>query len=743
MRKARKMVTSILFLFILLFDLSACSKSRDGTQLVTPLQNDYPVDNTNVATADIKTAEGYICTEIDNPEWLSAWGGCEIVGDSFYLLAYTTDGNLEIATFDTVKELWNRYGLEIGPSIYPGVERFSATENSIWVLFRENITEEEAANQNFSRELGYYLLHFNLSSGEQTWNTVPFWTEGNPYLLSLIALDSNRAFIGDGEKTYFIDEKANVIDMPELNIQGEGLHVRVNGRLYIQTENGLSELDLSTLHFCDPIEEIYDQSVYCSNLGHFLTTKDNILYNVDPSSGTETKLFSWTDVALSYSRLFGWNGLENSNGDIFHLTDRISKISKGEIPVKETLTLACLGDTSDEMYEFSNHSYVCTSSLMDAIIRFNNSDPEFRIQIVPLIYNNDAERDKLLIELGTGNNIDILDTSLLPAGAVDKQIFIDMLPYIDEDENISRDDFIPSLLKSMTRSGGLYEYVDKFTVLTMITHPDFVHNGKWNVEDIESLLKQHPDMLLPTNQEQLVMLFAWAATAEFVDISNGTCNFDNSDFEQWLSLLKSLCSRTNTSDSNAFLFNIIYDFARHAGFSSRRAMMDEYIPVGFPNSAGTGSYFMRLGTARAVSSTGYLSGNMFTSGSSTSLGIMASSKNPDGAWRFIRTFMLGENEPSLIKGVPVLKESFERAIEHELSRDRSQEALPFEPFNQSDAAAFRQLVYNTDKVVLTDDVVVDVLTATINSYLGGKSTEEETAQQIQSRISIYLAEQFG
>ena len=94
----------------------------------------------------------------------------------------------------------------------------------------------------FLRKLDYYLLYMDLSTGNQTYSHVDFWNEGSPYLMSLIALDSNRALVGNGEKTFLLDSQACVIGMPELNVQGEGLHARVNDNLYIQTEKGLVDL---------------------------------------------------------------------------------------------------------------------------------------------------------------------------------------------------------------------------------------------------------------------------------------------------------------------------------------------------------------------------------------------------------------------------------------------------------------------------------------------------------------------
>ena len=473
------------------------------------------------------------------------------------------------------------------------------------------------------------------------------------------------------------------------------------------------------------------------------------------------------DTALSYSRLYGWQGLENSKGDIFHLTDRITKISKGEVPVKKTLTLACLGDASAEEYQFSNSSYTCTDALMDAIIRFNNSDVEYRVEIKPYIYHSEAERDRILIELSTGNDIDILDTSLLPDGAVKGQMFTDLLPYIDADPSISRDDFIHSLFESMLRDGGLYEYTDRYTMLTMYTHKEFmegepadftsanrwtmhilpetVGQEAWTADRIEKLMAQYPDLRTPGREKELIKLFSWGATAEFMDRDRAEAHFDDARFAEWLTFLKTLTRTKSEFASGAYIFNISYDLASDLGFRARNILRGDCAVVGFPGASGSGTYFIELGRPGAFGGIGSLCDElyMYTDGVPTSLGMMASGQNQQGAWRFMRTLMLGAEQPSLIKGIPVMKKSFERAVENELRRDRSEENLPFEPFNQADADALRELVYGTGKIVCTDEAVMAVMEEAINAYLGGKWSAEEAAQQIQGRLSIYMAEQYG
>ena len=59
------------------------------------------------------------------------------------------------------------------------------------------------------------------------------------------------------------------------------------------------------------------------------------------------------------------------------------------------------------------------------------------------------------------------------------------------------------------------------------------------------------------------------------------------------------------------------------------------------------------------------------------------------------------------------------------------------------AEELRQQVYSTTKMVSTDEGLIRILRDEINRYYGGQYSAEEAAKTIQSRASIYVAEQYG
>lgn len=711
-----KSVLSSLLLLGLALSLCACGAPAPAT--VAPPAAAPAVTIAEPQPAS-ETVPGYISTELETPDWIDGLGGCEMLGDVMYFSARPKSGGRAAASYDTLTGEWRRYDLSLEGLSSPAVTSFSAAGHSLWFLF-------ETGSDGIS---GYFLLRLDLLDGTQTCRPLDFWREGSPYLCSFIALDDSRVLIGDDASTYLLNAEAEQLPAPSFSVLGEGRHARVDGVLYLSTTEGFCPLDPDTLSLGEPVPGMDGPFIYGGNRGHLLVTEqNNSLYQISVDTLERVKLFDWLDVALSYSNLYsflcGQQGFENSAGDIYHLSNKLTKVSPGEVPLKKPLTLARLGPADGFFPSYRDNPSTGTRALMDAVLRFNNSDPEYRVEFLPLLYENDAERDRLLISLASGSGFDLLDTSFLPSGAADAGLLVDLLPYIDADPSLSRDDFLPGLLSAMTKSGGLYEYSNKVTLLSVLTRPDCAPDGTWTVEDVEKLIARYPDARLPSGQEGLISQFSLAATAEFLDWEGGVSRFDSPAFVSWLSLLQTLCSKNSEPGPEPFLFYITSNLAGDSGSRSHHLLQGDYVIAGFPDAAGTGSYFTHE-----------------TSGRRTTLGIMASGQNRDGAWRFLRTFMQGETEPLLFSGIPVFRESFEQALDTTVRRQQTED--PELGFTSEDADCLRDVVYHTDKLVCTDDAVLTTLRSALTAFLSGKTDAPETARQIHSRMSIYMAEQCG
>lgn len=733
----KRKILACALLFCLLFSLCACGRKNDTE---------------DAAAIAGETAEGWIPSRIAFPDWLARSTGWETYGDTIYLSGMTPEDQLVAASYDTLTGEWQRIDFTIADAYHPQLGCLSYAGHSLWGLLEEGPSREDLNQGRWRDDLGYYVLRIDLTSGESTAVRIPFeggrGTEGSGLFFSgILGLDDDRALLGAMDHFYEIDSNVNVLAEPTLPTNGWLQHFRVGETLYLWTQDGYAPFDPETLRLGTPLD-IDGLGEGSSNNGNLLRKWQRSLCVADPVTGESETLFQWMDVALSYGDIYGGVCLENSLGDVYYpdgedmlLMNGLICAKKGQVPVKQPLRLGCFGYTGGEMYADAQANgalpYSATMELLDAIVRFNNTDPQYKIEVVPITYANEQERDRVMIDLATRTDLDLLDTSFLPDNTLDSGLLADMLPMIDADESISREDFIEPLFALMTQNGGLYEYTARFTLLTITTHPElYPGRENWTVENIEAIIQAHPEMdplWHSYDRELITTLFCWAATAEFVDRETATCSFDSPAFVHWLELMKALPNGGQYSEDPK-LMNICYDLADEAGWGEKYMLKGDYVIAGFPETQGTGSYYLKLG-----SSPNAWRGTM---GANTRIGIMAASSKQAGAWRFVRMLMDGADEISLSQGIPVFKQSFERALEAEISDDFD-ERFQIEYFTAEDAEKLRQQVYGTTKMVDIDETLIRILREEINRYYEGQVTAEEAANAIQARARIYVSEQYG
>lgn len=703
----------------------------------TTAQNAADIPTATTAQKNTETELGYIPAEVAMPEGLSSIWGWDTYGDTIWLGGQNADGSLLILSFDTISEEFSRYELDTADARNPVPESFSVSADSIWVLLTESYTSADAIRTINLDDLGHYVFCMALGSGESTCTRLPFSgesiSEGSGSFFScILTLDAGRALLTTPSTNYVIDPAGNILTMPDLPELGNALQVRINNQRYIRIGSDYTALDEASLQLGDIMPNLNGR--FSSNAGSVFCTEQGVLYKADSATGEKSEMFKWMDVALSY-RGMGSNVIfENSEGVFFYpARAKIIKVTQCQIPKKQALTLLCFGNSGSKLYQYQSTAYTYTAELMDAVIRFNNTDPEFKIEIKPAVYADGAERSRLLIKLATANDIDLLDTSLLPEGAIKEGLLVDMLPYIDADDKISRDDFIEPLFNAMQKGGALYEYTDKFTLLSILARKDiFPGREAWNIDNIQQIQAQRPDLDC-LSRERLMDSFISAASAEFIDSSTMTCSFDCAAFQNWLKFMKSQPASIDRYE-NTLIFQISNDLTRDVGLWARIMLETDYVVAGFPETAGSGSYFVKLD--------GAYDSKAKTLGFNTRLGIMASGKHPDGAWRFVRTLMLGESEDDITSGIPVIKARFEKAVDRAVI-NQTETAQDIDVFNEEDAKILREQVYNTTKLVSSDEDILTIIRSEATQYFEGQKSVEEAANQVQSRVSIYLAEQYG
>ncbi len=736
----RKKLTAALLIFMLL--LSACGR---GGEVTAPPENvEAEVEGAQaqaVPAEEAKLSAAYVPREIAFPPELKKCDFWASLGDSLWFAGRDSEGGFLLAEYDTISGSWRSLPLDAGEAHRPEIRSFSMADGSFWLLLAESRNQEDVENGLSLEELGYYVLSGSIN-GEQSCVRVPFEggasTETSMLTFSsLLALDSNRALLSTESSFFEVDRQLNILSQPEPDAEGYGAKLKIDDETWMQTRSGAwAPLDTASLSL-DMSRSIEAERLSgSSNAGRFLCLEEGALYAYDPDTGEKTEIFKYIDVALNLESLSSFTFFENSRGIFFYRqSSSLVEVSPKLVRERQTLRLLCFGNAGTDAYQYSLTGYDYSDAMMDAVIRFNNTDPEYRVEIVSWVYEGEAELDRLLIELSRTEDIDLVDTSFLPEGAVDAGLFTDLLPYLDSDPELSREDFIQSLLNGMIYKGGLYQYTARFSMISMAASDKlFPGREDWTSQAVMDIAEKYGAMP-GVDREKLSSLFQQAATAEFIDWESMSCNFESPAFIGWLELLSRLSAGEDRGDEPSPLL-MLSDMALELGSLMRSTYGHtqdfKFVVAGFPDTEGTGSYFIPMSRE-----TERFNVSLSTWGKNASAGILASSPNKEAAWRFIRCLMLSGGTDKT-DGIPPLKASFEAVLESSI--DYEDGNSEFSSFSPDDAQMLRQQVYGASKLAHTDPALLDILNREFTAFLEGGSTAQECAGQIQSRVSLYLAE---
>ena len=663
---------------------------------------------------------GYVSTAIQVPDWLGGIRELTLEGGTLYLVGQTAEG-YSLGSFHIASGTWTEIGFDRSGlkkssenNGFPAyaVSSLTAAEGTVWAMLEQYtdsgrdsyILRFDAGQDSAARR-----VKVGFEAGANTESTDRIFT-------GLRALDGERAILSDFSGNYLIDSSARLLQ----TLPGQELNymtaARNNGRLMVcRTAAGQYGSCLFAPAALSAGETKTEEPLDCvSENGHWLRAGMEGLYLWDEDSGAETLIFRWLDAALSYDdvqllELSAGQTVEDSAGNFYHFgtgADYIIKTSPGMVKDKTVLTLATFGTGS---------------GVLDAVLRFNNSSPDYKVEL--LSYDGWTEKDKFLMDMTTGKAADIVDLSSLPDSAIDSGVFVDLLPYIDSDPELSRENFIQPVFNSMLRDGQLCKLTVNFSLITFEARASqFPGREGWTIDYVNELIANRgentPVFFWHRNRDALLDMLCLMSTAEYIDWETGTCSFESEGFKQWLRFVRDI-PYTDTYTEDAVLMHPDGDVGYRSAYYARSFLQEDYVYAGFPGTSGSGSYFTELGDD--------------SFGSSICYGISAASEHKDAAWEFLR-ILLQCGGPD---GFPVLRSAFEEQLESAICEESEYD---FRIFTRSDADKLRELVYSTEKTVHREEELLALIRQGAEQYFSGQKSLDEAAALIQSRAAIYVAE---
>lgn len=371
------------------------------------------------------------------------------------------------------------------------------------------------------------------------------------------------------------------------------------------------------------------------------------------------------------------------------------------------------------------------AKIESVVSKFNADSQRYSVEIINYAEGGLSAQDalkKLNTELVTGKcQADMLCFSKLsPLPYISKGLLTDMAKLIDEDRSIVREDI--AAFNAMTSFGGLYFLDNSFTFETLIGKNErFGDIYGWTLQDyldIEADVSPNTWLIYNITQEYFLKQVASRYARTAIDWEKATCNFDNNEFVDILSMGSRIENKPESEDNVLYgsggvyvgtgqlIAASVYVNSIYALASEQRNAGCKLSYIGWPTADG------RCGTEIDLN---------------CPVGILTQTDQLDGCWEFMKYLLKSEEtERMLPLYMPRLMEELEKA--------KIDEEAPVK-LTDEDIYDLLGVVSAIENVSISDNTVNGIIYDELEKYINREKTAEETAKLIQSKVSIYLAEQ--
>lgn len=434
--------------------------------------------------------------------------------------------------------------------------------------------------------------------------------------------------------------------------------------------------------------------------------------------GSLAPLVIWEECRVSVSGMRGVVPL--SQGRFLLLdamgTSMLSPTDPAELKDPVVLTIATLGE-----------------GLYGLTYEFNTSDTDYFLEEVD--YSNGGmltaseALTRLSADIAAGNAPDMFLLSGMPVNSwIRRGYLADVMPLIENDPDFATDDIV--ILEQLSMGGGLYYLDSSFGIDTYAAlESNFGDALGWTPEEYlaaEATLPAGSIMMYNMTKDLFFEQVSSRYMQQAIDWQSGNCDFDNEDF---IALLESANAIRETPESEVF-----------AGYvPAEQALRDgtEYaVALWIGNVAQIKEFESLVGEPISVvgmpTPDGECGSRLMIN---SPVGIYAGSGEQEGCWEFLK-FLLMSYDMDYHSGANSVMPAYRPYFDAQLER-----AMNEGDFSRSDAQRLWELIKAVDCTTLYDETALGIMKDEALAYFNGVRSAGEAAAIIQSRLSIYVAEQ--
>ena len=408
---------------------------------------------------------------------------------------------------------------------------------------------------------------------------------------------------------------------------------------------------------------------------------------------------------------------------------------------------------------------VATGSAMTKLItEFNRTNEKYRVHLED--YNKYADySDSWFSESG----LSVLEKEIMKGDTPDIVMFgedFDYMRYIgfnafdDIDKLLSgtdfnRDDYFETILDSMKVNGRQYAVPLAFTLNGFYGNKEVTGDiGVVKLDELAEMQYAKP-LFYGETYNIIADSLIYKNISEFVDTEKYSCDFDNQNFKDVLEIIKK-CGVTDEEYSEIASYNPQED----GGQSDYETRMNKGKCMFAPCSLESFKYYVyrkQRSALKEITFTGLPAGKKSGAVISPqfSIAVFDSSDKKEGAADFLE-FMLSDYAQKTMNSstdmemwsLPVNKSVYEELWKHDSKsnqypsngNDCYGKTYTVKPSDKNVRKTFDDAIASASATTLSDSNIRKLIAEQVELYLEGGQTTEETAANIQNKVTTYLNE---
>ena len=404
-------------------------------------------------------------------------------------------------------------------------------------------------------------------------------------------------------------------------------------------------------------------------------------------------------------------------------------------------------------------------NLIEQVNAFNQSNREYFVAIVEYEWDGldghpaDSFATWLSMQILSGNGPDMVEYGgyYSPAVASGK-LMEDLYPYMEADESFQKEDYYENILEAFEKENSLYVLPAGFSIKTLCGKASELGSDReltegWEIGEMMEVFEssRNAEWLLMNHSKSLIFWeLCSGCMGNYVNWETGECCFHTPEFIELLEF----------SDTFPDKLMIDNDFSYLQSLQSGQTFLQ---PVNLTDATYVTTQRISFGDTDMrwpgypVSDGEKGLGGGVADGCGAMLSICRTSKNKEGAWQFLKSFLMPEAQRE-VSGIPLLRTVSEERIQRLLTveyetvdgsrKEKSkyeiiiegEEPIEVIAITEEDAEMFRSIVENTHRSTGLDYGMRDIIMEEAGAYFEKGKDSAAVAEMIQNRVSVYIAE---